>query len=315
MRLLPGKMSAVTTTAYLMTYNASKCRANCRFCSQARTSQSDAELLSRIPWPSFRSSFAIDALENSKTKHEIRRVCIQALNYNRVFSHLHEIVHAIRQRTRLPISVSCQPMNPNEIEMLQDAGVERIGIPIDAATEEIFARTKGRLAGGPYVWEKQFRLLDSAVGIFGREKVTTHLIVGLGETEKDIVKIVQSCADMGVLPSLFAFTPIEGTALKEHPRPSMGSYRRVQLARYIIVKGLADLDDMNFDEHLRVSSFGISQNRLEPLLLSGEPFLTSGCPHCNRPYYNETPNGPIYNYPRRLLPFEIQTAQEEICST
>jgi biotin synthase len=25
--------------------------------------------------------------------------------------------------------------------------------------------------------------------------------------------------------------------------------------------------------------------------------MTSGCPNCNRPYYNETPSGPILNYP------------------
>jgi biotin synthase-related radical SAM superfamily protein len=30
---------------------------------------------------------------------------------------------------------------------------------------------------------------------------------------------------------------------------------------------------------------------------SGEPFKTSGCPDCNRPFYNESPGETIYNYP------------------
>jgi len=39
---------------------------------------------------------------------------------------------------------------------------------------------------------------------------------------------------------------------------------------------------------------------LEEALELGSPFQTSGCPGCNRPYYNEKPSGPIYNYPRSL---------------
>ena len=27
--------------------------------------------------------------------------------------------------------------------------------------------------------------------------------------------------------------------------------------------------------------------------------MTSGCPHCNRPYYNEDPRGVLYNFPFR----------------
>ncbi|HID80257.1 MAG TPA: hypothetical protein EYP48_00875 [Ignisphaera sp.] len=32
-----------------------------------------------------------------------------------------------------------------------------------------------------------------------------------------------------------------------------------------------------------------------------EVVLTSGCPGCNRPFYNESPRGPIFNYPSRDL--------------
>ncbi|MCW3977503.1 MAG: radical SAM protein, partial [Candidatus Bathyarchaeota archaeon] len=37
---------------------------------------------------------------------------------------------------------------------------------------------------------------------------------------------------------------------------------------------------------------------------------TSGCPGCNRPYYNERPGGPLYNYPRQPLPDEIRAIKE-----
>jgi len=40
----------------------------------------------------------------------------------------------------------------------------------------------------------------------------------------------------------------------------------------------------------------------------GEAFQTSGCPGCNRPYYNERPGGFIYNYPRPLSAAETAAA-------
>jgi len=40
----------------------------------------------------------------------------------------------------------------------------------------------------------------------------------------------------------------------------------------------------------------------------GEPFQTSGCTGCNRPYYNETPGEELYNYPKPLTTEETKAA-------
>jgi biotin synthase len=195
---------------------------------------------------------------------------------------------------------------------LAEAGVERIGIPLDAATEELFDKVKGSSAGGPYSWEKQFELLDEAVKIFGRGRVSTHLIVGLGESEREIVRLVQQCVDMGVLPALFAFTPISGTDLERMPQPSIQKYRRIQVARYLIVHGTAKYESMRFDGEECISDFGVDEHTLLQIVRTGEPFLTSGCPDCNRPYYNEKPSGPMYNYPRGLAEKEFSSVMHEL---
>ncbi len=44
----------------------------------------------------------------------------------------------------------------------------------------------------------------------------------------------------------------------------------------------------------------------------GEPFRTSGCPDCNRPFYNEPPGGPLFNYPRPLTRAEADRAVQEM---
>ncbi|MFB3890160.1 MAG: radical SAM protein [Candidatus Bathyarchaeia archaeon] len=307
--LLEGKLDAEPTTAYLMTYKQGKCAANCGFCPQAQRSQSKAELLSRVSWPAFSSRQVIEQVKTAAETGRIKRVCIQALNYPTVFSDLCAFVEALKRQVQVPVSVSCQPVNSQNLWSLAEAGVDRVGIALDAATEKLFNQVKGADASGPYKWKDEFLLLRVAVGAFGEGNVSTHLIVGLGETEQEAISLIQQCVDMGVLPGLFAFTPVRGTALASSPQPPVEVYRRVQVARYLIVDGSARVEDMRFNAEGRLVDFGISPTLLMQAVDTGKPFQTSGCPDCNRPFYNEKPSGPIYNYPRVLTADEIAEAK------
>jgi lipoyl synthase len=297
--LLKGKLDADPTTAYFMTYKNGKCSANCGFCPQAKESKSSVDLLSRVSWPIFPIENVLTVLDELAKQGKIKRVCIQALNYTQVFAQLVALVKTIKKRSSVPVSVSCQPLNKRNIQLLAEAGVDRLGIALDAATEGLFEKVKGKEVGNPYKWENQFVLLREALAVFGKGNVSTHVIVGLGETEKEAVQIIQNCVDMRVLPALFAFTPIRGTALENDSPPTLESYRRVQVARYLIVNSLSRLDNIQFDINNKIAGFGLTNQKLELIIESGEPFLTSGCKDCNRPYYNEKPKGPIYNYPTK----------------
>jgi biotin synthase-related radical SAM superfamily protein len=310
-----GKLDCAPTTAYLMTYRAGKCLANCGFCPQARRSYGRADMLSRVSWPKYLTEIVFEGIERAFKSAKIRRVCIQALNYPEVFADLLVLVEAIRSTAGVPASISCQPLNRRNLRELAAAGAERIGIPLDAATKEIFDKVKGCSVGGPYSWEKQFELLSEAIEFFGKGKVSTHLITGLGETEREMVGIIQKCVDMTVLPALFAFTPIPGTALQNRPQPLMQGYRRIQFARHLVLHGLARYEDMNFDEQGRLAGFGVSMRILKRIARTGEPFLTSGCPDCNRPYYNEKPSGPIYNFPREPRESELSEIEDQVFGT
>ena len=310
--LLEGKLDAEPTTAYLMTYRDGKCVANCGFCPQARNSRSKAELLSRVSWPVFSTKSVVTGIENAVKAKELKRVCVQALNYSGVFGHLAAFVKALKQRVAVPVSVSCQPLNRENLLLLADAGVNRVGISLDAATERLFNEVKGSLAGSSYSWEMQFRQLREAVEVFGEGQVSTHLIVGLGETEVEAVNLIQQCVDMDVLPGLFAFTPVRGTALENKPQPRIEVYRRVQLARYLIVESMARFEDMCFDAYGKLAGFGVDGEVLMHIVESGQPFLTSGCPDCNRPFYNEKPSGPLYNFPRSVTSGEVAVIMRQL---
>jgi biotin synthase-related radical SAM superfamily protein len=306
--LLDGKLDAAPTTAYLMTYTAGKCTANCGFCPQARDSKSSSQLLSRVTWPTYPTPDALAALAKSVKQEKTKRVCIQALNYPEVFAHIEALVKNIKEASSVPVSVSCQPQNRENIERLKAAGVDRLGIALDAATEPVFNRVKGSC----YSWGNQFRLLSEALRVFGKGNVSTHVIVGLGETEKEAAEIIQKCVDMGVSPALFAFTPVRGTALEGNSPPKLESYRRVQLARYLIVNGRVKTEKMSFNTKCEITDFGLTRAALEQTVASGIPFLTSGCPDCNRPYYNEKPSGPIYNHPKPPTKEEIKRINKEL---
>jgi biotin synthase len=302
--LMKGSLDALPTTVYLLTYRKGKCNANCAFCPQAKKSKSRTDMLSRVTWPSLPTAQVVDEIGDAVKNGKIRRVCIQALNYPTVFNDVLSLVSSIHSKCTVPVSVSCQPVNTETMKKLAAAGVERIGIPLDAANEEIFDKIKGKHANGPYAWDKQLRTLKDAVTIFGKGNVSTHLIVGLGETEKDMINTIQRCVDMGVYPGLFAFTPISGTALESSAPPSLDRYRRIQLARHFIVQRKIRFDNMHFDHEGKIINFGVHVEMLLKVIRSGVPFVTSGCPHCNRPYYNEKPGGPLYNYP--FMPTEAE---------
>jgi len=312
LKLLKGRLDTMPTTLYLLTYRKGKCTANCGFCPQARGSSSRADMLSRVSWPVFPTRQTLDRTEASVRDGKVKRVCVQALNYPRVVEHLSILVTAIYSRVKIPVSVSCQPLNSENMKQLAGAGAERISVSLDATTEELFEDIKGYSVGGPYVWEDQFESMNEAIKVFGKGKVSTHLIIGLGETETQAVGTIQKCADLGVLPALFAFTPIPGTALENNPQPQTSTYRRIQLARHLIVNGSSRHENMSFDQRGCIVDFGVDEEALKTTIKTGEPFLTSGCPNCNRPYYNERPSGPIYNYPRSMTLQEIDQVSKEL---
>lgn len=236
------------------------------------------------------------------------RVCVQVTRNPAARKALAGIVSRLSElrrsgRTRFAISVSHHPSSLAEIEDVFSRGADRMGIPLDGATPAVYANAK---AGS---WEAAMMLLERAARSFpGR--ISSHIIVGLGETEKDAVETIQRLADQGITVGLFAFTPVKGTRMENVPQPRVSAYRRVQIARYVMANGLARASDFTYSEG-RIRGLGPDRGRLLEIAGTGVPFQTSGCPGCNRPYYNERPGGIMYNYPRPLTIAEIRRAIAE----
>ncbi|MHA2424020.1 MAG: radical SAM protein [Candidatus Thorarchaeota archaeon] len=292
------------TTAFIMTYNEEGCDANCAFCPQAASSQSDPKLLSRIGWP---KNTLESVVENLAITKSISRICIQTLNYENVVSEVLTIIGEIRKVTKVPVSICIHPIEIESMKALKEAGINNIGIAIDACTPSLFDNIKGKERDGHYTWQGHVEAIKVAQQVFGIGNVTTHLIVGLGETERQVVNFLLEMKKLKVRVGLFAFTSIKGTSLEKTPQPELGIYRRIQILRELLMKDKITPEQIKFDLVGRIK-FGIDQALLRESLSSGTAFRVTGCPGCNRPFYNERPRGPMYNYPRPLSDEETEQA-------
>ena len=127
---------------------------------------------------------------------------------------------------------------------------------------------------------------------------------------------------MGSLTHLFSFFAEAGSAMADCTQPPVGQYRRAQLARYLINKGLGRFDDMAFDADGKLINFGVTESILNEAIDSGVPFMTSGCDGktranaCNRPYSNCTPYqaymGELRNYPFTPIAEDIEVIRRQL---
>ena len=297
--LLP-QFKSPPTTCYIMTYKEGSCNANCGFCPQARSSKGSIENLSRVNWPIFSFKDFLTKLKYMPFSKKFERICIQTLNYADNFNDLIEIVTQIKTYTDIPISVAIPPFSKEKLKELKYKGIERVGIALDGATPDVFDNIKGMNIGGPYKWDEHIHKLHEALEIYSKGFVSTHIIIGLGETEKQVIELMEELNDMGITISLFAFTPVKGTKYENKPQPEILSFRKLQLARFLIINHKRKLIDFTFNMSGQLININISKNNLNNIINDSNAFLTSGCPGCNRPYYTSRPSGPIYNYPRVL---------------
>ncbi len=294
-------LDAAPTTAYLML--GGRCVMDCAFCAQARSSEAGALKLSRVNWPEFDESQTLALLAQAVGRGDIRRCCLQVTAAEGAFQRTLELIRAVRATCDVPVDAAVLPRDMGQIEELLAAGVDHIGFGLDAACKRVFQQVKGGS------WARSLSLIEKAARRFPGHGAV-HLIVGLGESEQEMAEMIQRMHDLGLVVALFAFTPIRGTRLEDASPPPLSAYRRMQVAQYLISNNLARVGEFTFSPVGRLLSFDLPN--LPEILADGVAFQTCGCPDCNRPFYNERPAGPMYNYPRALTAEQIEAAIEDV---
>ncbi|MGB6066704.1 MAG: radical SAM protein [Desulfomonilaceae bacterium] len=288
----------------LLTYGGG-CQANCAFCglaSEKKVIPSKSHFI-RVPWKTWPTQEIIDACKRAPAY--VSRVCISMITHPRCRNDVLTICRRVADETGKAVSILIAPtlVDRDDLKSMKDVGADRIGVAVDAATPELFDALRGKPVGGPHRWERYWKIYEQSLEIFGDGMAGVHLICGLGETEQELVAAISRARAMGGFTHLFSFFPERGSLMENHHIPPIGTYRRIQLARWLIDNGRSRLDLMEFDHAGRIVEFGLSEGELVEVVRSGMPFETSGCPGpdgkvaCNRPYGNEKPGPEIRNFP------------------
>lgn len=303
MGLVPGKFlrnAQCGCLNLLLTYPGG-CRASCSFCGLAGNRRAETpNTFIRVKWPVYNMQEILTRLNAGQ--HPFRRSCVSMVTHERALDDACTIIRILRANTDIPVSGLLCPtvMKKGDLEKIREAGADRVGIAIDAVTPDLFDRHRAGGVGGPHRWKVYMQSLEDAVNVFGSYKVGVHVIVGLGETEEQMIAFIDQADKMKIGTHLFSFFPESGSVLEFHPQPPLKQYRHIQLARYLIHENIATFDAMRFSPAGEVTDFGID---IGPLIKLGLPFMTSGCPGhdgglaCNRPFGNERASEPIRNYP------------------
>jgi len=145
----------------------------------------------------------------------------------------------------LPIQVQCEP--PGELRWLaelRDAGASAIGIHVEALDEAVRRRWMPGKSSVPMAeYEAAW---DEAVRVFGRNRVSTYLLVGLGEDPDELIAGAGRLIERGVYPFVVPFRPMRGTLAARDgvPAPDAALLRHVTtgVAALLRVAGMRGAD-------------------------------------------------------------------------
>ncbi|MDH5182687.1 MAG: radical SAM protein [Gammaproteobacteria bacterium] len=326
--LLPGQMyrTACTHCLNLLVTYPQGCRANCSYCGLARHREESRDYSERnfirVDWPTVPYAELIEKIQQGADRGQFQRMCISMITHPKsdqdTLTLLQQWVTAVPQ---IPVSILSNPtsLEYDDLVEMKRLGADIFTVAIDAATPEIFERTRGASVQSPHRWDKYWQVLEWAAEIFGAEQFGAHIICGMGESEKEILDLCQRICDMGGHNHMFAFYPEQGSMMEDWPAVDKTQWRRVQLGRYLIDYLNVRVETMHFDAAGRVEEFGLEQIELDQIIASGTPFRTSGCPGseatdisaCNRPYGDSMPSD-ILSIPYAPLRGDIAVIQKQL---
>ena len=311
----------------LLTYPEG-CRANCAYCGLARHREAERDYADRnfirVDWPAVPLDMTIDIVAKEGAKSPFHRMCISMITHPRSDEDTRTVLKKWTGRidpSAIPVSILSNPttMTREDVKRLKDLGADIFTVALDAATPEIFDRTRGKGVQSPHSWRKYWEILMDARDIFGAQKFGAHIIVGMGETERDVLELVQRLVDLGGHSHMFCFFPEKGSLMDHLPATPREQWRRVQLARYLIDYRDGRVEKMRFDDAGRVVDFGIPEGELQEVITKGTAFRTSGCPGkfaddvsaCDRPYGDSPPSN-ISSYPFQPNGNDLRTIRRQL---
>ncbi|CAI7974269.1 MULTISPECIES: MSMEG_0568 family radical SAM protein [unclassified Parafrankia] len=215
----------------------------CRFCAIEESLRAGAT--TRLKTPGQLAEVALAAVRLDGVRQMVMTTGSTA-GPDRGASLLAECVRAVTDAVPgLPVQVQCEPpADPAFIGELRAAGASTIGIHIESLDEAVRQRwTPGKATVSV---ERYERAWAEAVRVFGRNRVSTYLLIGLGEDPDELVAGARRLIAMGVYPFVVPFRPMAGTLAERDgaraPEPALVADVTARVAAELRAAGMRGAD-------------------------------------------------------------------------
>jgi radical SAM protein (TIGR04043 family) len=216
-RLHGSNVLATTVVQTCIRYTSEDTR--CRFCTIEESLRSGAT--TQVKFPHQLAEVAKAAVELDGVKQMVMTTGTSN-GRDRGSKHLVRCVEAVLEAVpNLPIQVQIEPpLDLEWIGRLHDAGAEAIGIHVESLDQSVRERwTPGKATMPLERYDEAWR---EAVRVFGRNRVSTYVLVGLGEDPAELVEGAKRLIEMGVYPFVVPYRPLAGSLahdIDEVPAP------------------------------------------------------------------------------------------------
>lgn len=240
-KLHGANVLATTVLQTCIRYDADQ---RCRFCSIEESLASGATVA--VKKPEQLAEVARAAVDLDGITQMVMTTGTSA-GRDRGARHLARCVRAVKAAVgELPIQVQCEP--PADLTTIADlraAGADAIGIHVESLDDDVRRRW---MPGKSTVPLSEYRAAwTEAVRVFGRNQVSTYLLVGLGEDPDEMISGAKELADMGVYPFVVPFRPHAGTLAVEvdharAPEPAVVEKVSREVAAHLHLIGMSGAD-------------------------------------------------------------------------
>jgi len=180
----------------------------CRFC--AIESSLEAGATTAVKTPAQLAEVAEAAARLDGVRHVVMTTGTSTAP-DRGARHLARCVRAVKAAVpHLRVQVQCEPpADLATLTELHEAGADSIGIHVESLDDAVRRRW---MPGKSTVPLAEYRAAwAEAVRVFGRNQVSTYLLVGLGEDPDELVAGAEELVALGVYPFVVPFRPLAGT--------------------------------------------------------------------------------------------------------
>jgi radical SAM protein (TIGR04043 family) len=180
----------------------------CRFCTIEESLRAGSTVAAKTPAQLAEVAEAAVRLDGIK---QMVMTTGTTAGLDRGARHLVRCVRAVLSAVPgLPIQVQIEPPGDRSVlTELREAGATSIGIHVESTDDEIRRRW---MPGKSTVPLRDYEAAwDEAVRVFGRNRVSTYLLIGLGEDPDELVDGAAKLIERGVYPFVVPMRPMLGT--------------------------------------------------------------------------------------------------------